>query len=145
MLGGREALEATQDWIDQVNPRFSFEVAQRYTSVKAFTDADAEAAQKAREAVRARVNSVLQEDVVLCLPTAPTPAPSVGQSLSQRQTLRRRIVSLTCIAGTTGTPQINLPLAAVDGLPVSLSLLGARGSDEMLIGFARKIAAAFGE
>ena len=40
-----------------------------------------------------------------------------------------------------GAPQINLPLAEVDGLPVGLSLLGARGSDEMLIAFAREIEA----
>jgi amidase len=48
--------------------------------------------------------------------------------------------ALTCVAGTTGTPQINLPLAEVDGLPVGLSLLGARGSDEVLIAFAREVA-----
>jgi len=39
---------------------------------------------------------------------------------------------LTCIAGTTGRPQITLPLAEVGGLPVGLSLLGARGADEVL-------------
>ena len=54
----------------------------------------------------------------------------------------RRIVALTCVAGSTGSPQISLPLATVDDLPVGLSLLGARGSDELLIGFAREIAAA---
>jgi amidase len=51
---------------------------------------------------------------------------------------------LTCIAGTTGAPQLNLPLAAVDGLPVGLSLLGARGADELLLAFARDVATALG-
>jgi amidase len=60
--------------------------------------------------------------------------------LSTRDALRPRISTLTCVAGTTGTPQINLPLAEVDGLPVGLSLLGARGSDEVLIAFAREVA-----
>ena len=60
--------------------------------------------------------------------------------LSTRNVLRPRISTLTCIAGTTGTPQINLPLAEVDGLPVGLSLLAARGADEMLIAFAREVA-----
>ena len=144
MLAGREALEMAQSWIDRVNPRFSFEVAMRYTSAMAFSAADLEAAQSAREEVRTRVNAVLEEGTVLCLPTASSPAPPLGQTLAQRQALRQRIVSLTCVAGTTGTPQINLPLATVDGLPVGLSLLGARGTDEMLIGFGREIAAAFG-
>ncbi len=58
--------------------------------------------------------------------------------------MKRDIISapsLTCIAGTTGRPQINLPLADVDGLPIGLSLLGARGADEVLLGFARDMAA----
>jgi amidase len=37
-------------------------------------------------------------------------------------------------------PQINLPLAEAGGLPVGLSLLGARGSDEKLIAFAQEVA-----
>ena len=40
----------------------------------------------------------------------------------------------------TGCPQINLPLAKVDGLPVGLSLMGARGSDETLMRFAVEVA-----
>jgi amidase len=48
---------------------------------------------------------------------------------------------LTSIAGTIGAPQVNLPLGEVDGMPVGLSLIGPRGADEGLIGFAREIAA----
>ncbi len=51
-----------------------------------------------------------------------------------------RILALTCIAGTTGAPQISLPLATVGGLPVGLSLVGARGADELILAFAREIA-----
>ena len=66
---------------------------------------------------------------------------ALNMSLSARAALRSRNNSLTCVAGMLGAPQINLPLAEVDGLPVGLSLLGARGSDEMLIAFAREIEA----
>jgi amidase len=51
---------------------------------------------------------------------------------------------LTCLAGTTGAPQLTLPLAEVDGLPVGLSLLGARGTDEMLLALAQEIASVLG-
>ena len=81
---------------------------------------------------------------MVCLPTTPTLAPPRGERLSTRNVLRPRISTLTSIAGTTGTPQINLPLAEVDGLPVGLSLLGARGSDEMLISFAREVTQVLG-
>ena len=44
ILQGREAWETARDWIDQVNPRFSFEVAERYVMARAYTDADVAAA-----------------------------------------------------------------------------------------------------
>jgi amidase len=90
------------------------------------------------------MTEVLTDGVVACLPTTPTPAPLRGERLSTRNVLRPRISTLTCIAGTTGTPQLNLPLAEVDGLPVGLSLLAARGSDELLIAFASEVARTLG-
>jgi amidase len=140
ILQGREAWETARDWIDRVNPRFSFEVAERYRFASAILDTDVEAAKVARQAIVKRITAVLADGVVVCLPTTPTPAPLRGERLSTRDVLRPRMSTLTCIAGTTGTPQINLPLAYVDGLPVGLSLLAARGSDEMLIAFACEVA-----
>jgi amidase len=140
ILQGREAWDTARDWIDRVNPRFSFEVAQSYRFASAISDAEVEAAKVARDAVIGRMGEILADGVVVCLPTTPTPAPPRGERLSARDVLRPRISTLTCIAGTTGTPQINLPLAAVDGLPIGLSLLGARGTDEMLLAFAREFA-----
>ena len=140
VLQSREAWETARDWLDQVNPRLSFEVAQRYVSAAAVTDAEVEAAKLAKTIVVQRMDEVLAGGAVVCLPTTKTTAPPRGQSASDRTALRLRNSALTCIAGTTGGPQINLPLAEVDGLPVGLSLIGARGSDEMLIGFARRVA-----
>ncbi len=106
---------------------------------KSFTNGTGAAAHQVKEQVLRRMNQLLTEGTVVCLPTTVGPAPPTGQRLSDRASLRLRTGQLTCIAGTTGGPQINLPLAEVDGMPAGLSLLGARGSDEMLIAFARKI------
>jgi amidase len=143
-LQGREAWETARDWIDRVNPRFSFEVAERYVAARAISDTDVAAAKSSREAILRRMKAVLTDGTVVCLPTTPTPAPPRAERLSTRNHLRPRISALTCIAGTTGTPQMTLPLADVDGLPVGLSLLGARGSDALLIAFARDIIQALG-
>jgi amidase len=140
ILQGREAWETARDWIDRVNPRFSFEVADRYRFASAISDAEVEAARVSRRAIIDRMKALLTDGVVVCLPTTPTPAPLRGERLSTRDILRPRISTLTCVAGTTGTPQVNLPLAEVDGCPVGLSLLGARGSDEMLIAYTRELA-----
>jgi amidase len=140
ILQGREAWDTARDWIDRVNPRFSLEVAERYKFASTISDAQVQSAQGARQAIIERITALLADGVVVCLPTTPTPAPTRGERLSTREVLRPRISALTCIAGTTGTPQINLPFAEVDGLPVGLSLLAARGADEMLIACAREVA-----
>ncbi|MBI3301873.1 MAG: amidase [Deltaproteobacteria bacterium] len=144
VLQGREAWETARDWIDRVNPRFSFEVAERYIAARAISDAEVEAGRFAREAIVKRMDGVLADGAVVCLPTTATPAPPRGERLSIRQALRPRNSALTCVAGTTGAPQMSLPLAEVDGLPVGLSLLGARGTDEMLIAFGREVAHVLG-
>jgi len=45
-------------------------------------------------------------------------------------------MGLTCLAGLSGCPQINLPVAEAQGAPLGLSLLGPRGSDEDLLTMA---------
>ena len=140
VLQSREAWESARDWIDQVNPTFSFEVSDRYVLARSITDEQISVAQAGRDAVIARMNEVFDGgDVAVCLPTTVSPAPPLGQRVSERHTLRLRNSALTAIAGNTGRPQISLPLAEVDGLPIGLSLLGDYGADEQLIELAREI------
>ncbi len=139
-LQSREAWESARDWIDQVNPTFSFEVSDRYALARSVTDEQIVVAQAGRDAIIARMNEVFDGgDTVVCLPTTVSPAPPLGQRVSERHTLRLRNSALTSIAGNTGRPQISLPLAEADGLPVGLSLLGDYGADEQLIELAREI------
>ena len=140
-LQSREAWETVRDWVDRVNPRLSFRVAKMYVAASKISDAEVEAAKGERERVVARMNEVLADGAVVCLPTAPGPAPKLGESLSARKSYQRALFALVSIASTIGTPQINLPVAEVEGLPIGLSLIGAKGSDEMLTAFAREVAA----
>ncbi|HEU0021190.1 MAG TPA: amidase [Dehalococcoidia bacterium] len=143
VLQGREAWDTVKEWVDQVNPRFSFEVSDRYVMARSISDSQVAAAQAGRNSIVARMNEVFADvATVVCLPSTVAPAPPTGQKVSARHSLRLRNSALTSIAGNTGRPQISLPMAEVDGLPVGLSLLGDRGSDEMLIALAREIAAA---
>ena len=139
VLQGREAWETARDWIDRVNPRFAMQVSQGYMAGRSITDADVESARTARAKIISRMDQVLVDGTVVCLPTTAAPAPLKGGRISTRQGLRSRNSALTCIAGTLGAPQISLPLGEADGLPVGLSLIAPRGGDEMLISLARKI------
>lgn len=137
ILQSRAAWDTIRDWIDAVNPALSFEVSDRYAMARAVTDAQVAAAQTGRAAVIARMNEIYADGVTaVALPTTIGPAPPVGQPVSERHSLRLRNSALTSIAGNTGRPQISLPLAEVDGLPVGLSLLGDYGADERLLELA---------
>ena len=133
-----EAWAVVREWIDRMNPRMSFQVAESCLAGRSVTPEEVAAALAERLKVMARMRTLLAGDTVVCLPTAPTPAPPRAQTMSERRPMTSRIVQLTCTAGTMGAPQINLPWAEAEGLPVGLSLIAAPGSDEMLIAFARE-------
>jgi amidase len=44
-----------------------------------------------------------------------------------------------CIAGLARLPQISLPLATLDGCPLGLSLIAARGNDTLLLELAARL------
>jgi amidase len=138
-IQGREAWDTFGDWIDRHNPRFAFEIADNFLRGKSIPDAALAAARAFRAARRAELMDWLGPETILCLPTAPFPAPPVGQPRSTMWEKRTAISTLTTIAGTLGAPQVSLPLALVDGLPVGLSIVARPGADEMLLAFARLI------
>jgi amidase len=136
-LQGPEAWRAYRDWIEELNPAFSLEVAARFAAGSAVTDEQLELARAFQDLVARHINELLDERTVICLPTMPFPAPPKDLPYSQRRAVHDRIDALVDTAGLAGIPQLNLPLADVDGLPVGLSLVGQRGSDEMLMSVAR--------
>jgi len=95
-----------------------------------------------RQEARGRMAHLLPKGTILCLPTTPFPAPPVGQPLSVLDPLRDRITCLCAQGGLAGHPQVNLPGATVDGVPVGLSIIGPRGSDASLVAVARALEAA---
>lgn len=136
ILQGREAWTTFGDWIDSTNPRFSFEVADNFLRGTRAGPDELAAAREVREEVRERVHALLADGSVIALPTTPFPAPPAGQKRSTMWGLRSGIIALTAVSGMAGTPQVTMPFAAVDGLPVGVSLIGPPGSDEWLVGAA---------
>ena len=145
ILQSEEAWNSVKDWINKVNPRFSFWVSERYNLAISLTQTQINEAAVLREQVRNRMDEIFANGGFVCLPTAVVPAPPRGLPASAKKDVQGRLSHLTCIGGTTGRPQLNLPLGEVNGLPVGISLMGDHGSDEELIGFARIIEAALAE
>jgi amidase len=141
-IQGHEAWSTFDDWIDRTNPRFGFEVADNFLRG---TRVNAEFLEEARRFRAERQREFAERfgaDTVICLPTTPFPAPVSGQPRSRMWELRVPVISLTCIAGMLGAPQLSMPLAELDGLPIGLSIVGPPGTDEILLSHARALVSA---
>jgi amidase len=136
-----EAWQTFKDWVERDNPRFAFSVARGLVAGAAIPEADRQWAALMREEARARLRWLLPGGTVLCMPTTPFPAPLKGQPLSALEPLRSRILCLCAHGGLAGCPQVSIPGAAVDGLPVGLSIVGPRGSDAALVALAQALEA----
>jgi amidase len=104
-----------------------------------FTETERNAAALMRLEARARLRFLVPAGTILCLPTTPFPAPLRGLPVSALAFPRERISCLTSHGGLTGVPQVSIPGALVDGAPVGLSIVGARGSDVSLLAVARAL------
>ncbi len=135
-LQAREIWTVHGDWITEVKPSFGAEIAERFDWARGVTQETAEADRPEREAFTQRVWALLEGGAVICLPTAPGPAPRLETPAEDLRTHRGRTLSLTSTANLARLPQVSLPLACVSGCPLGLGLIGAPGSDLSLLAFA---------
>jgi amidase len=140
IVQGAEIWAARRDWIAQRVPHIGAAVNERLTWAAALTEREIGAARAEQQRIGAHVRALLTPGTVLCLPTAPRCAPWRGTppDLAEHE-YRAQAMSLLCIAGLAGLPQVSMPLATLDGLPLGLSLIGAPGSDMQLLAVARRL------
>jgi amidase len=136
-----EAWNTFKDWLDERNPRFAFSVARQLLYGSTIPPMEQSWAALMRQEARGRMAHLLPAGTILCLPTTPFPAPPVKQRLSSLDPARDRITCLCSQGGLAGHPQVSIPGATVDGLPVGLSIIGPRGSDASLVAVARALGA----
>lgn len=140
LLQAREAWQADGAWITQHKPKLGPDVQERFDIASKVTDAQLEGPRRLREAVAASIAALLADGAVLCLPASPVPAPKRDASLETLGDVRARTMALTCVAGLARLPQVSIPAGTVEGAPVGLSFIAARGEDMMLLALARTIA-----
>ena len=92
-----------------------------------------------REEIARRLAELLEGPTVLALPSAPGIAVPRNSPPEVLDDLRVRALALLCIAGLARLPQISLPLATLDGCPLGLSLIAARGNDTLLLELAARL------
>jgi amidase len=135
-----EAWLTFRDWIERCNPRLAYNVARNIYTGSQITEGERHWAELTRREARGRMRHLLPPGTMLCLPTTPFPAPKRGEPLSVASVQRDRILCLCAHGGLTGVPQVSIPGATVDGLPVGLSIVAGQGSDAALVATAAALA-----
>ena len=110
------------------------DVAARFEFASRVTDTDCKAADGVRSQVLSRLEELTEDGTcVVLMPAAPTRAPRRNRPETDTA-VRSRLLRLTSIASLAGAPSVTVPSCTTT--PVGLSLVGAPGSDEMLIDLA---------
>lgn len=139
VLQSAEAWAQHGAWVTRVNPQLGPGVKERIAWASTVDPRAVAAAKARREAITRGMAALLEGDTVLLLPSAPGIAPLKNSPPAVLDDLRARGLSILCIAGLARLPQISLPLAKLEGCPLGLSIVAARGNDTMLLELAKAL------
>jgi amidase len=129
-------------WIANARPEFGPEIAASFQLVNQLDHRRVAEAVQLREQYFQSLQEFLGAHDLLCIPTTPALAPCKGDPPSRSSSgsgYYPRTLSLTSVAGIGRLPQVSLPLADADGVPVGLSLLARHGQDSFLLQVAETI------
>ena len=131
-----------RSWVTRVRPTFGPQVGPRFDAVALVQPHEVAVMRERRVEIVALLDEMLADNAVLVLPTVPDVAPLLRLPPAETIAFRERALALLCIAGLGGLPQVNLPFGTLHGCPLGLSIIAARGNDEMLLDIAMRLAPA---
>ncbi|MCM3744587.1 amidase [Sporosarcina luteola] len=132
IIQGYEVWESYGGWIRKHRPHLSPGPKERLQWASTITLSEYKEALTKREPIIERMNEVLKDGALLCLPTAASVAPLRDSSADDINAVRAQSSNLLCISPLSGTPQITLPLVKQHDVPLGISIIGARGCDLQL-------------
>lgn len=150
VLQGDEIWQNLGDWITRHQPTFGPSIKTRFDSVTHLNPQEVQRWQRWRhhqtQAIHRALPKATDADSSLhawILPTTPGVALRKGAPPEDIGRFYSTALALNALAGHTGLPQITLPIAQHDGLPLGLSIIGPPHSDEALLALAARLPASF--
>jgi amidase len=139
-IQGFEVWQTFGEFVTRQKPLPGPGIRERIEYSSRVTAAEAAAARQVQAQARAHILQTVKPGTILALPTAPCIAPLIDGSAEELDHFRTRVMRLTCTAGMSGLPQMNLPIGTLAGCPVGLSFIGWAGGDEALLDLACALA-----
>lgn len=138
-IQGTEIWQAHGEWINKEQPTFGPGIAERFQWTSTLNPSELPALVEKQNAIRDQLSSLLKENGILVIPTAPDVAPLKNLPSEELEQYRHQLMQLTCIAGLTGLPQVTIPFENKDGLPIGLSFIANHHQDIALIKWVREM------
>jgi amidase len=129
-------------WIAEAKPEFGPDVAASFELTNQLDRQRVAEALQRREQCFRRLHEFLGPHDLLCIPTTPVLAPRKGDPPARTSSgsgYYARTLALTSVASIGRLPEVSLPLAQADGVPVGLSLLAKHGQDVFLLEIATSL------
>ncbi|WP_078412090.1 amidase [Priestia abyssalis] len=133
IIQGSEIWAEHREWIEKEKPVFGPGIAERFQWTSTLKKSDVLPRLELREEIRQSMSSLLSDNGLLVIPTAPGPAPLLNLHGDKAEQYRAKTMQLSCIAGLAGLPQVTLPLTEVNGLPIGLSFIANHHQDLKLL------------
>ena len=137
-----EAESCLGSWIAGTRPEFGPLVTESFELTRALDRSLIPGMKDRREKYFRRMKSFLGKKDLICIPTAPFPAPLKGSMQKRDQSpggYYTSTLSLTSIAGVTRSPQISIPVSRASSPPLGLSLMARTHEDAFLLATVRDL------
>lgn len=137
VLAGAEIWNEHGQWVKKNNKHLAEDVLTRFMAASRITSDEVDQEQVVRDAARRTLEALLADDAIILMPTVPGPAPLCSSPADVLATERQQVQKLVSAAGLAGLPQVSFPWIEIDGAPVGLSVMGAKGNDGTVVQAAR--------
>jgi amidase len=135
-LQGAEIWLTHGQWIENQKPVFAADIATRFAWCRTITEEQKLQAVKIQLEFIDKIQHLFTQVDFLLIPTTPGGAPSLTLSDTDLVNYRNQLMSMTCIAGLAGLPQLQIPLHALSTSPMGISILGPKYHDHQLLALA---------
>lgn len=134
-----ETWQSFGEWIEANKPNLGPGIKERMAIAKTITADQKAQADADHKRLGVLLNELIPVGQVWCMPSAASLSPLLNATADSLDHFRVHTMSLLCLSGLAGLPQLTIPACDVNGVPVGLSFMGWRGGDEALLDLAGQL------
>jgi amidase len=139
ILQGWQAWQCHGAWIQSCQPEFGQAIKERFLFASQVSESEFLRARSFMQDLRGKLNYLLAEEDLLCLPTAWDRPHAKTATQAEFLLHRTQNMKLTTLAPLTGAPQVSVPVRSVGQACLGLSFLAKPNNDAFLLRFCREL------